>query len=307
MKIIKLHVLSLLFVGSFNVLGTECKIKNKDLIYEVTSSIYSYSNVTKTGNCRCKTGYEFMINPALSIRRLSASGKDNLFTESPGLEKGKKLQCVIAKYDTELSTDDDGIQISTAAWVIPISLLSIAVGTISYNAIKSYYDISNDISRNTHNSTDTIEMLDRHLLPENQLQSVERNIYSKLDTSRVAPSNENTPADFGRNTNDNFNISENTNDNFNISEHTFVDSNVIEGTDVNSNLIENTGASNETIYTSIDGDGDSVHTPLNGGATGGPGDLPSTTADAGIRAAPPVPERGYREISSNVRGKCNIL
>jgi hypothetical protein len=79
------------------VLGTECKIKNKDLIYEVTSSIYSYSNVTKTGNCRCKTGYEFMINPALSIRRLSASGKDNLFTESPGLEKGKKLQCVIAK------------------------------------------------------------------------------------------------------------------------------------------------------------------------------------------------------------------
>jgi hypothetical protein len=54
---------------------------------------------------------------------------------------------------------------------------------------------------------------------------------------------------------------------------------------VNSNLIENTGASNETIYTSIDGD--SVHTPLNGGATGGPGDLPSTTADAGIRTAPP--------------------
>jgi hypothetical protein len=93
----------------------------------------------------------------------------------------------------------------------------------------------------------------------------------------VAPSNENTPADFGRNTNDNFNISENTNDNFNISEHTFVDSNVIEGTDVNSNLIENTGASNETIYTSIDGDGDSVHTPLNGGATGGPGDLPLST------------------------------
>ena len=303
MKIIKLHVLSLLLVGSFNVLGTECKIKNKDLIYEVTSSIYSYSNVTKTGNCRCKTGYEFMINPALSIRRLSASGKDNLFTESPGLEKGKKLQCVIAKYDIELSTDDDDddVQISTAAWVIPTSLLSIAVGTISYNAIKSYYDIS----RNTHNSTDTIEMLDRHLLPENQLRSVERNIYSKLDTSRVAPSNENTPADFGRNTNDNFNISENTNDNFNISEHTFVDSNVIEDTDVNSNLIENTGASNETIYTSIDGD--SVHTPLNGGATGGPGDLPSTTADAGIRTAPPVPERGYREISSNVRGKCNIL
>jgi hypothetical protein len=41
MKIIKLHVLSLLFVGSFNVLGTECKIKNKDLIYEVTSSIFN--------------------------------------------------------------------------------------------------------------------------------------------------------------------------------------------------------------------------------------------------------------------------
>jgi hypothetical protein len=67
-------------------------------------------------------------------------------------------------------------------------------------------------------------MLDRHLLPENQLRSVERNIYSKLDTSRTAPSNENTSADFSRNTNDNFNISENTNDNFDISEHTYVDS-----------------------------------------------------------------------------------
>jgi hypothetical protein len=56
-KIIKLHALSLLFVSSFNVLGTECKIKNKDLTYEITSSVYSYSNATKTGNCRCKIGY----------------------------------------------------------------------------------------------------------------------------------------------------------------------------------------------------------------------------------------------------------
>jgi hypothetical protein len=56
-------------------------------------------------------------------------------------------------------------------------------------------------------------------------------------------------------------------------------------------IVPISGASNETIYTSIDGD--SVHTPLNGGATGGPGGLPSTTADAEIRTAPPVPERGY--------------
>ena len=169
--------------------------------------------------------------------RLSVTGKDNLFTEPSGLEKGKKLQCVIAKYDTELSTDDDGIQISTAEWVIPISLLSAVAGIIFVESIRSYY-----ISRNTRN-TDTIEMLDRHLLPENQLRSVERNIYSKLDTSRTAPSNENTSADFSRN----------TNDNFDISEHTFVDSNVIEDTDVNSNLIENTGASGEPVYIDIGG------------------------------------------------------
>jgi hypothetical protein len=290
MKIIKLYVLSLLFVGSFNVLGAECKVKNKDLTYEITSSVYS--NNTKIGTCKCKAGYEFKINPPLPMGVLLVAGKDNLFTEPSGLAKeGKELQCVISKDDTKLSTND---------WVIPISILSAVAITVPIN-----YLIFKRLESSSNTPTNTIEMLDRHLLPENQLQSVERNIYSKLDTSRVAPSNENTPADFGRNTNDNFNISENTNDNFNISEHTFVDSNVIEDTDVNSNLIENTGASNETIYTSIDGD--SVHTPLNGGATGGPGDLPSTTADAGIRTAPPVPERGYREISSNVRGKCNIL
>jgi hypothetical protein len=51
--------------------------------------------------------------------------------------------CSFFPFSKELSTDDDDdVQISTAAWVIPTSLLSIAVGTISYNAIKSYYDIS---------------------------------------------------------------------------------------------------------------------------------------------------------------------
>ncbi|CAC9493664.1 hypothetical protein [uncultured Gammaproteobacteria bacterium] len=320
-KIIKLHALSLLFVGSFNVLGTECKIKNKDLTYEITSSVYSYSNATKTGNCRCKIGYEFRINPALLMERLSVTGKDNLFTEPSGLEKGKKLQCVTLKDDTELSTND---------WVIPVSVLSAVVIAVPIN-----YLIFKRLESSS-NTPNTIEMLDRHLLPENQLRSVERNIYSKLDTSRTAPSNENTSADFSRN----------TNDNFDISEHTFVNSNVIEDTDVNSNLIENTGASGEPVYIDIGGD---VHTPLNGGATGGPGDLPSATADAGletsfpapeggydehiyislddlddgatggandlpsttadarIRTAPPVPEREFREISSNMRGKCNIL
>jgi hypothetical protein len=113
--------------------------------------------------------------------------------------------------------------------------------------------------------------------------------------------------------NNNLNVSENTNDNFNISEHTYVDSTVTEDTGVNSNLIENTnanptnvieniGSSDEHIYISLD---DIL--PLDGGATGGVWDLPSATANAGIRTAPPVPERGYREISSNVRGKCDIL
>ncbi|VVH56641.1 hypothetical protein BAZOLSSOX_2100 [uncultured Gammaproteobacteria bacterium] len=320
-KIIKLHALSLLFVGSFNVLGTECKIKNEDLIYEITSSVYSYSNDTKTGTCKCKAGYKFRVDMiSTSIQALIASRKDNLFTAS-FVKEGKKLQCATPKDDTELSP---------AAWTISISIFSVvAIGSL-IKSIRSYY-----ISRNTRN-TDTIEMLDRNLLPRNQLQSVERNIYSKLDTSRTAPSNENTSADFSRN----------TNDNFDISEHTFVNSNVIEDTDVNSNLIENTGASGEPVYIDIGGD---VHTPLNGGATGGPGDLPSatadagletsfpapeggydehiyislddlndgatggandlpsTTADAGIRTAPPVPEREFREISSNMRGKCNIL
>ncbi|VVM27290.1 hypothetical protein BSPWISOXPB_4868 [uncultured Gammaproteobacteria bacterium] len=65
-------------------------------------------------------------------------------------------------------------------------------------------------------------MLDRHLLPENQLRSVERNIYSKLDTSRVAPSNENTPADFVEILMITLILVKNTNDNFNISEHTLL-------------------------------------------------------------------------------------
>jgi hypothetical protein len=56
------------------------------------------------------------------------------------------------------------------------------------------YLIFKRLESSSNTPTNTIEMLDRHLLPENQLQSVERNIYSKLDTSRVAPSNENTPA-----------------------------------------------------------------------------------------------------------------
>jgi hypothetical protein len=34
-------------------------------------------------------------------------------------------------------------------------------------------------------------MLDRRLLPENQIQSVEENIYSELNISRATPSNEN--------------------------------------------------------------------------------------------------------------------
>jgi hypothetical protein len=60
-------------------------------------------------------------------------------------------------------------------------------------------------------------MLDRRLLPENQIQSVEENIYSELNISRATPSNENTATDFSRITNNNLNVSENTNDNFNIS------------------------------------------------------------------------------------------
>jgi hypothetical protein len=104
-------------------------------------------------------------------------------------------------------------------------------------------------------------MLDRNLLPRNQLQSVERNIYSKLDTSRTAPSNENTlhlprilddisrnslsgtggavlilasAVVLGKSSNENTSadFSRNTNDNFDISEHTFVDSNVIELSDI---------------------------------------------------------------------------
>jgi hypothetical protein len=64
--------------------------------FAITHCIYSYSNITKTGNCRCKTGYEFKINPPIPVGRLSVTGKDNLFTESSSLAKeGKELQCVI--------------------------------------------------------------------------------------------------------------------------------------------------------------------------------------------------------------------
>jgi hypothetical protein len=58
MKIMKLHVLSLLLVGSFNVLGTECKIKNKDLIYS---------------------------KPGDSVNKLSFPEADNLLIERAGL------------------------------------------------------------------------------------------------------------------------------------------------------------------------------------------------------------------------------
>jgi hypothetical protein len=148
-KIIKLHALSLLFVGSFNVLGTECKIKNEDLIYEITSSVYSYSNDTKTGTCKCKAGYKFRVDMiSTSIQALIASRKDNLFTAS-FVKEGKKLQCATPKDDTELSP---------AAWTISISIFSVvAIGSL-IKSIRSYY-----ISRNTRN-TDTIEMLDRKFI-----------------------------------------------------------------------------------------------------------------------------------------------
>jgi hypothetical protein len=284
MKIIKLHVLGLLFVGSFNVLGTECKIKNKDLIYEVTSSVYSYSNDTKTGTCKCKAGYEFKINPPLPMGRLSVAGKDNLFTEPSGLAKEEKeLQCVIPKDDTELST---------AEWAVPISIFSaMAISPIGYSIFKRLNSSANTPNTNTDTDTDTIEMSEsgyltpsevRNLLPANQVQAVEEHIYFEINESGIA-SHENTYVNYSRNPYENFKIGENTY--------------------VNSNVSENTSANGENIYSNID----EIHEPLNGGATGGPRALPSipsTTADTGTRTGSPAPEREYDEISSNICNKC---
>ncbi len=180
MKIIKLSVLGLLFVGSFNVLGVNCEAKNKHLTYKITSSIYSYSNDTKTGTCKCKAGYEFSGNPPVS------TGEGNLFIEPFGLE----LKCVIPKDDTKPFVPKDDTKPSVAEWVIPISVLSLmAIGGLPFYT-HAFVKVRSSFAR-TYN-IDTVEMLDRHLLPENQIQRVENNIYSETDGSRTTHFNENT-------------------------------------------------------------------------------------------------------------------
>ncbi|VVH65333.1 hypothetical protein BSPLISOX_1235 [uncultured Gammaproteobacteria bacterium] len=112
----KLYTLGLLALSSFNALGTECIIKASDKsIYTAKLSIYSYSNDINT--CKCQAGYEFSLSA--SGEELSKKGKqENSFT-SPLDLAGKKLQCVIPKDNTKLST---------AEWVIPVSLLSAITG-----------------------------------------------------------------------------------------------------------------------------------------------------------------------------------
>jgi hypothetical protein len=66
----------------------------------VKLSIYSYSNDINT--CKCQAGYEFSLSA--SGEELSKKGKqENSFT-SPLDLAGKKLQCVIPKDNTKLST-----------------------------------------------------------------------------------------------------------------------------------------------------------------------------------------------------------
>ncbi len=130
----KSYALGLLLLGSFNVLGKECAIKTSNQsTYTIKSSVYSYSNDINI--CKCQAGYKF--SPSVSGGKLSKEGgKDDSFTVPLGLA-GKELQCVTAK---------DDIALSTAEWVVPVSVLAVATGVVGSYSIYKLKSLNNPIS-----------------------------------------------------------------------------------------------------------------------------------------------------------------
>jgi hypothetical protein len=110
----KSYALSLLLLSSVNALGNECLINKASdkSTYPIKSSIYSYSNDINT--CKCQSGYEF--SPFVSGGKLS-SNNGNSFTEPLGLAAKQRLQCVIPKDSTKLSTVE---------WAVPVSIFVVA-------------------------------------------------------------------------------------------------------------------------------------------------------------------------------------
>ncbi|VVM19648.1 hypothetical protein BSPWISOXPB_1953 [uncultured Gammaproteobacteria bacterium] len=102
MKIIKLYVLGLLLLSSFNVLGEkECNIITNDKSsYAIKSSIYSYLNKTELNTCKCQAGYEF--DPYIPKGEFFSKGREeNSFSEKPLALGGARLQCVTPKDDAK--------------------------------------------------------------------------------------------------------------------------------------------------------------------------------------------------------------
>jgi hypothetical protein len=155
MKIIKLYVLGLLFLSSFNVLGKECNMSTSDKSsYAIKSSIYSYLSKTELNTCKCQAGYEF--DPYIPKGEFFSKGREeNSFSEKPLALGGVRLQCVTPKDDSKLSTVE---------WAVPISVLSV----MATSTAVGYYMLKRPVSPGGAPNTDTLEISnDGYLAPSN--------------------------------------------------------------------------------------------------------------------------------------------
>ena len=155
MKIIKLYVLGLLFLSSFNVLGKECNMSTSDKSsYAIKSSIYSYLSKTELNTCKCQAGYEF--DPYIPKGEFFSKGREeNSFSEKPLALGGVQLQCVTPKDDSKLSTVE---------WAVPISVLSV----MATSTAVGYYMLKRPVSPGGAPNTDTLEISnDGYLAPSN--------------------------------------------------------------------------------------------------------------------------------------------
>ena len=170
MKIIKLYVLGLLLLSSFNVLGEkECNIITNDKSsYAIKSSIYSYLNKTELNTCKCQAGYEF--DPYIPKGEFFSKGREeNSFSEKPLALGGARLQCVTPKDDAKLSTVE---------WAVPIAVLSV----MATSTAVGYYMLKRPVSSGGASNTSVIVTSeDGYLVPANT------NLHVSLDNTSAEP------------------------------------------------------------------------------------------------------------------------
>ncbi|CAC9436758.1 hypothetical protein [uncultured Gammaproteobacteria bacterium] len=266
----KLYTLGLLALSSFNALGSECLIKASDKSsYTIKSSIYSYSSDTNINTCKCQAKYKF--NTYVSEGKVShisslsfkSETRSNAFKEPSGFAE-KQLRCVILKDDTKLST---------AEWVIPISLLSVT--TMSVPPLGYYYIKLRSKASGLSGGTSNIETGDDLPLT---------NIEPQVDLDNVSISTNVTEYE------DIIPIYENMKNPINPINPT----NPMDQVYVNTQI--------ESTYSEIN-----VRNMLSDDEVAL---MPSATADARLETRPPLPKRTYNEISNNVnlnsRTQCNI-